>query len=78
MIISLKIETVSCKSCPLRRHNVGHGECFDYCGHPDAPAGYGSVIDDRAGLFPKWCPGLIAGEVNGEAGNVPLKGAGNE
>lgn len=41
----------------MRQSSSEHGGRFEYCGHPSAPRGYGSVIDESV-LFPSFCPGL--------------------
>ena len=42
-----------CQNCPLKRK----AEWF-YCSHPDAPDGYGNVLNVLENKeTPDWCPG---------------------
>jgi hypothetical protein len=48
-----------CRDCIFRKPYRGHGECWDYCSHPESPEGYDSILWGCQSSFkkiPKWCP----------------------
>jgi hypothetical protein len=53
---TVTFEVTECHACPLRRSHMGHGEYWDYCGHPQAPDGYDNIIPHKHNGFPKFCP----------------------
>lgn len=56
MRIYLEIDVSNCRSCPLRTEDHSHGSIGSYCRHPEAPEGYGNIIEDIYNI-PVWCPG---------------------
>lgn len=55
----LTLEITNCEDCLLKKSHKGHGECFEYCSHPDSPDGYQSIIHGCQEKFtetPSWCP----------------------
>ena len=66
MKLKLEFEVTGCNDCPMRKDHSGHGECWDYCSHPDhnQPA-YGEILrgcnernpeKHKPDWTPDWCP----------------------
>jgi len=53
------VQITDCRDCPCNREHVGHGECWSYCAHKDAPTGYKNILygcREQFEKIPKWCP----------------------
>lgn len=61
------IEVKNCEDCPFRKSNRGHGECWEYCNHPEnGRPPYEDILwgcQERFRSIPNWCPLLIAKSV---------------
>ena len=64
--MKLKIDVKDCRDCPYKKSNRSHGECWEYCDHPDRDEnhrGYDSILwgcQDEFKKVPEWCPLTIS------------------
>lgn len=56
MKIYLELDVNNCRDCVLRDEDRGHGSMGSFCNHPEAPEGYGNIIEN-IDCIPDWCPG---------------------
>lgn len=57
--MQVTISVTNCLDCPFKKDHRGHGECWAYCSHPDAPTNYDNILWGCAAYFkeiPSWCP----------------------
>ena len=55
--MKLTLEINNCHDCPCRKNHYGHGECFEFCSHPQAPRGYDNILPNKSEDWPPiWCP----------------------
>lgn len=63
----LEFEATGCDNCLLIGESRGHGECFNYCRHPNnGRKGYNNVVAKNYKtmtiITPDWCPFNLSDE----------------
>lgn len=59
MKVTLELDITDCRDCNFRKSHYGHGECWDYCTHKQAPEFPTCILWGCQASFskvPKWCP----------------------